>query len=972
MRYIRFIAAFIAIFAATSCFVDDFEHVEVPSESRDEITVVARVARFDDREVDTRGTKNEDEANVTCMAVAIFPIVDGAIGDCVFYDFREGSQLLFTIDRQEIKNGAYIYNVDKPYVMYVFANLPAMTEDACAKMTLDQMKAMAYSVENVDIPQKGFPMIGSLGDAIDTNDDKKGDTTITPEGDGKTFILKPGNALNPTLPLVNGEETDLLNVPMKALFSKVNFTIKVTPDQTVDTHLTPQFTLDSYTVNNVPASVDFAMGGKPRLNHSITDNVTSVVGPFENPMPLLNGTTIARGTQTINFTIYLPERFLTPTYQSHDGSMHGQDDYYNYPFPVVEGKYRAEDLDLRQRFKPELPKGQAATYVTINGTFRDHQQHEFIVSYDIYLGEDNYGNFDTERNCEYFHYITIRGILNSDEQLHEPGKEISIDHRVNVTRVEPIIVNLRRETQLDSHFEVRPLRIRKNPDYKGDLSNAKVKIEVVYDKTPDQKWVGLERSFGNGAKSGDAIYLNDGDLAADRKNSLGKRKYFTTDLTYNTLAGESQKDANGYSIKGGQSVIVPITEDDEAVWIYVDEAPIDEAADAMRKATIRISIAEDGTNYDTPIDYVIQQHQLFPVTHGDNTYLIEYVEEYLHNFDAEDSYGQTKQKGMPWGLDGVQLSNKYTSFDTDKAGTDWKSDYTSKYPLPYYDFYIGKHDDDNENSDEYTKDGGTLHNYAGQLFTEEIYKATKNDSDVNKKVNVLTMADQPKGAVEYCYNRNKRQSDGSVAEEDLVWYLPSADELEDFIIEGYSTFKEFQDNYYWTSQPAYIRNVFYYEYDRLIGSDDTYAFTIYEDNKEYARATKVVYDNGKYDYVPSGLDPIAYKADGTQVDNRAKRNEGNSTIFGYFYVMRYWKRDKWGGKDYGQDKRGIADAIKNGIDVTTGDYDEVFKDTKDEKRYYFHLGHLYNMVQKKDVNGKTETGYLLRTESHRVRCVRKQ
>lgn len=949
MRYIRFIVAFITIFAATSCFVDDFEHVEVPSEGRDEITVVARVARFDDREVDTRGTKNDAEANVTCMAVAIFPIVDGSIGNCVFYDFRMGNQLLFTIDRLEKKNGSYIYNVDKPYVMYVFANLPTMTEDACANMTLDQMKAMAYSVDGVKIPTDGFPMIGSLGD------------TITPEGDGKTFTLKPNSPTNPTLPLVNGDESDLLNVPMKALFSKVNFTIKVTPDQTVDTHLTPQFTLDNYTVNNVPASVDFAMGGGDRLNHSVIDNVTSVVGSFKNPMPLLNDIKVARGTQTINFTIYLPERFLTPTHQSHDGSKHGQPGYYDYPFPVVEGKYRAEDLDLRQRFKPLLPDGQAATYVTIKGTFRDHQQHEFNVSYDVYLGEDNYGNFDTERNCEYFHYVTIRGILNSDDQLDNPGNEISIDHRVNVTRVEsePIIVNLRRETQLDSHFEVRPLRIRKNPDYKGDLSKAKVKIEVVYDKETAQKWVGLERSFGNGVQSGSATYLVATDLADVRQNSLGKRKYFTTDLTYNTLAGESQKDANGYSTSGGQSVIVPITDDDEAVWIYVDEAPINEAADAMRKATIQISIAEDGTNYGAPIDYVIQQRQLFPVTNGDKTYLIEYVEEYLYNFDAEDSYGQT-QNGMPWGLDGVQLSKENKSFDTSIAGDDWVADYTNLYPLPYYDFYLKSQDA------SALKSGGVSHELAGQLFTERIYKATVDNDEDDKKVNVLTLADQARGAVEYCYNRNKRDANGNVVK--VEWYLPSADELEDFIVAAYSRFLEFQDHYYWTSQPAYIRNIFYYQYHEPggflgLGTNKTeYGFTIYEDNTNYARATKIVRKDGEFIPAQSGLEQIARKADGTQVDNRAYKNETNSEILGYFYMMRYWKRERNGTKTNGQDKTGIADAIKNGIDVTTGDYDEVFNNTRENKRYYVHLGHLDNIMQ---------DGYRPRTESNRVRCVRK-
>lgn len=842
MRYIRFIAAFIAFFAATSCYVDDMDHTVNSSAGRDEITVVGRVARFDDREVDTRGTKNDAEAKVTCMAVAIFPIENGEIGDCVFYDFREGNQLLFTINRQETKNGSYIYNTNSPYVMYVFANLPSMTEETCASMTLDQMKAMAYSVESgVGIPADGFPMVGSLGD------------TITPEGDGKTFILKPGSESNPTLPLVNGEETDLLNVPMKAMFSKVNFTIKVTPDQTVDIHLTPQFTLKSYSVHNVPASVDFAMGGGDRLGHSVTDDVTSVIGPFVDPMPLVNGTNIARGTQTINFTFYLPERYLTPTYQSHDGSKDGQDGYYNYPFPVVDGKYRAEDLDLRQRFKPLLPDGQAATYVTINGTFRDHQQHEFDVTYNIYLGDDNYGNFDTERNCEYYHYVTIRGILNSDNQVaYDPDKEmpVSIDHRVDVNRVEPIIINLRRETLLDSHFEVRPLRIRKNPEYTGDLSNAKVKVEVVYDKTPTQKWIGLERSFGNGGVQSDPLtYLVATDLAADRQNSLGKRKYFTYDLTYNTLAGESTKDANGYSITGGQSVIVPITNEDEAVWIYVDEALVDEAGDATRKATIRVSVAEDGTNYGTPIDYVIQQHQLFPVTYGDDptttaveghTYLIEYEEEYLHNFDAADSYGQTEYEGMEWGLLGVYISSEYPAYNNSGfigGIITYLANISTKY-----DFYLPR-------DASSAPSGVTTHSYAGYDFSNRIVKAAK--------IGVLNLASKPDSAVEYCYNRNKRNSDGSIST--VNWYLPAVDEIEEICKGGYSTFLDFQGKYYWSSQPAYKAYDLHYYY---VGSWSSAhkEDVIMQDNPDRARATKVSYSNGSFDNaLPSGI-PSGYRS----------------------------------------------------------------------------------------------------------------
>ena len=892
MRYIRFIAAFIAIFATTSCFVDDIEQVEVPSEGRDDVTVVARVARFDDREVDTRGTKNDAEANVTCMAVAIFPIVDDAngndtIGDCVFYDFRKGNQLLFTINRQEMKNGAYIYNVEKPYVMYVFANLPTMTKEMCANKSLDQMKAMAYSVESVKIPTDGFPMIGSLGD------------TITPEGDGKTFILKPGEPANPTLPLVNGEKSDLLNVPMKAMFAKVNFTIKVTPDQTVDTHLTPQFTLKSYSVNNVPASVDFAMGGGERLSHDVKDDVASVIGPFKDPMPLLNGTNIARGTQTINFTFYLPERYLTPTYQSHDGSKHNETGYYKYPFPVVGGKYRAEDLDLRQRFKPLLPDGQAATYVTINGTFRDHQQHEFNVTYDVYLGEDNYGNFDTERNCEYYHYINIRGILNSDDQVaYDPNKgemPVSIDHRVNVTRVEPIIINLRRETLLDSHFEVRPLRIRKNPAYTGDLSKAKVKVEVIYDKTPDQKWVGLERSFGNGGvQSTSATYLVATVLTTDRQNSLGKRKYFTTDLTTNTLAGESQIDANsGYSTTGGQSVIVPITEKDEAVWIYVDEALVAEAADATRKATIRVSVAEDGINYGAPIDYVMQQRQLFPVTYNNITYLIEYEEEYLHNFDADDSYGQTDFEGMQWGLPGVELSFDHQAISFNHVLAD---NFTSDRK-PFYDYYVSSHD---------SNASGTMHNRVGFDFCSEIIQVVNgqgnHDTDASNNIDVLHLGQNPKSAIEYCYNKNKRNANGQVATstsaDNVKWYLPAIDQIEDIVMseygdgqKTYTRFLDFQAKPYWSSQPSYIRHYAYYDGPLTSLFGDPVHGAYYSDDKDYARTTSVSYDNGVYTPTPSGVVANTYHSfwyhyeawifgeeDWTRYDGSYKRNGMTETI----------------------------------------------------------------------------------------------
>ena len=236
-------------------------------------------------------------------------------------------------------------------------------------------------------------------------------------------------------------------------------------------------------------------------------------------------------------------------------------------------------------------------------------------------------------------------------------------------------------------------------------------------------------------------------------------------------------------------------------------------------------------------------------------------------------------------------------------------------------------------------------------------------------MNYPTLGEPVDSAVEYCYSKNKRNSNGSV---DVQWYLPSADELEDFIVPAYASFEEFQDNYYWTSQPAYIRNVFYYEH-KWYGSwfseqEEIYAFTIYEDNTKYARATKIIRENGEYKFVSSGLNSKPT----TEVDNRTKNGKGDySNLNEYYYLMRYWKfneRAISNRKEYGQDKKNIENAVANGIDVTNGNYDEWFTETSTGKKYYVHLGHLYNMIQKTG----DEHGYRPRTESNRVRCVRKK
>lgn len=899
MKMFRYIALLAILVGTASCLQTN---IDTPVINRGgQIQVVGRVQSFSDRNVDTRAFKVGDEGNTASMCLAVFD----ASGICKDKQFINSGNPTFTLDKNNLKNWGARH-------LYIFANI-ANPSSLGNGDSLADFLALTSDVQGVDMPlyhneQEGtntrcFPMIG----VMEIND-------------------------------VDAIES-VIQIPLEALYAKVVVNILSKPDQKVDGIDYASFSLTKYEVHNVVENVDFLGGtisakGKNGGTHDTTP-VSTVVYTASNIT-----SDFAQADKQASFYFYIPERFCKAKKAADD---------FDYPFGKIADLDEDEARRYPQCYKPMLAGAEGtgnedndikATFVRFFGEYIDHQGHNWNVSYDIYVGNDNYSNFDIERNTQYNNYVTIKGISKSNDQGDKAS--ISIDHRVNIERVNPVVINLRRETLLDSHFEVRPLRIRKNANFKGqDLSNAKVRVEVVYKDDADKKWVGIERSFGMnnaGNKASDqSVYLQASDLPDGLKNSAGKRKYFTTGLTTTTLAGNTQID-------------LPVTDEDQIVWIYVDECT--DAGDDVRSASIRVTLSLDGENFpiEQSTDFVINQRKLFPVTYNGHTYHIEYHEEYLHNYDAEDEYGQTDFEGLPWGLNGKQLSNEHYSYNISLTpNVDW-ADYETKAPRPYYDFYLKSQDS------EALANGGVEHEFAGQEFTSEIY--TKS----NGEVKVLTMADQPSGAVEYCYNRNKRNSGGSVAAVD--WYLPSADELEEIIIAGYSRFEEFQDKYYWTSQPAYIRNLFYYEYQSSrFGGKTIQVPIVYDDNPNYARATKVVYSNGQNIPAPSGLDtaPTPY------VDNRVKNNKGNYTNRGHFYQMHqykhYYKSIVSGvTEEYGPDRTGVEAGVAAGIDVTNGDYDDWYNEI------YVHLGHLYNMIQKTEAG---EHGYHPRTKYNRVRCVRK-
>ncbi len=998
----------IASILFSSCLLEEFEFLgdnHQSLSSADGIHVIGAAQEFDAKKVTTRAEGDDMPADsyISEMTMFIFDknnnllqgytdrtitsLDDDGLPSGLTFDERDKCTSAINIKKAnptfliDTKNGM-IANMDdqSPDVIY-YDNLTNNDNDLSSCKIYIVANAWHVLEGNIDDIEK----LSDLEDIVLEIDG----TLSMPKADENHYRGFPmiGTHADQTFDLnkAGSNQGAVAKIPLKKLYSKVEFTIQVNADQVVST---PKFKIDKVEVFNVPnrARLGRAVdGGKPSYSDTNSDDYIVEMGEPDNPSDYYHDPFVIEdgfsrteiqhtsskklnpGSEyLIEFGFYMPEHKLTPNENR---------DTYNYPQNIPD--------DLKQYYKPKLvgterntdgtikKYDQLATFVRIHGEYTDHNGQIKGVRYDVYLGQNNTDDFTVKRNQLLTNKLVIAGLTNYHDAYADVEHNISIDHRVDV-EYKGFSLSMERTAILDSHFEVRPLDIELSP-------GSRMEITIPEDY---RSWIAMEDDAA--AKGGDPdVYVN----VSTTETRKGVRKYFTTDLVSDL---NDPNDGNGGTItiehNGEGSKVFRI-------WFYIDEnLNVYDKLDAA-SGIADSSDAESGENDDNPkyrncpvefkytgtdndnTDGVatisktaivnFQQWNLWRVwsVDGNRSYDIEHEEEYLNNYASDAQYGKT-QDGMPWGLDGVQLSNKHTSFDTDKAGTSWKNDYTSKYPLPYYDFYIAKHDDDNDSSDEYTKDGGTLHNYAGHEFTKEIAE------NPNSGVEYLTLVAPVKSAVEYCYNKNKRQPDGSIKKEDFVWYLPSADELEDFIVSAYSSFKEFQDNYYWTSQPAYIRNVFYYEhkwYSNWSKKEDIYAFTIYEDNTEYARATKVLYEDDEYKPAPSGLD----KTPTPPVDNRKKKGEENSDNLGYFYMMRYWKNDEtsiWnGGKDYGQDKRGIAEAIKNGIDVTNGDYDEFFNDTKDSKRYYVHLGHLYNMIQKTD---KGEHGYHKRTDYNRVRCVR--
>lgn len=186
MRYIHFIIAFVAFIVSTACTTSTVDDVVVnTSGANRQLQVVGRITQFSDCDVATRSKKDGDEPKVTSMGLALFPIDGNTIGDCVYYDYEEGSNIVFIVERGDDVFEQY---TDKQFAMYVFANMqgtvgfPTADDDGKGMSFADFTACAVSATTNVaDVPENGFPMVGSIGN-----------NTGSMDADGIEFILADG------------------------------------------------------------------------------------------------------------------------------------------------------------------------------------------------------------------------------------------------------------------------------------------------------------------------------------------------------------------------------------------------------------------------------------------------------------------------------------------------------------------------------------------------------------------------------------------------------------------------------------------------------------------------------------------------------------------------------------------------------------------------------------------------------------
>lgn len=862
-RYLKYIfIALASAILAVSC-LEELEPTPSLNGTDQVAVIVPRVKSFTNQYV-TKAAYGDAEQAINDLKVLIFD----NDGDLVHTQAVDPDSRSFTLNKSMLNSPEHKGKLTAATVV-MLANMNTSlgtlkkANGETNITSLDDLKSASFHIAEAktvltSVPSEGFPMIG-----------------------GKVVDLSPTSSTS---------SQDAVVVDLKILYAKINFEISVEPDgdnERVDPSNTQQmqFQLSGYSIYNVSkvTSLDIPdnagepvrdiFGNVPDEDDIADFDESTASSEYAYPATGNGAKVTLSKTATLNgpsipFTFYMaesrfnrsednaredligiyPEDWLTP---AEDEDVKGWTDLSAAQKKLPQNKLNGVKYGydhLIQQFKPKIveqasspsPGAGLATYVLLTGTYKDYRGTNWNVNYKVYLGKDNAQNFHVDRNSEYTNYISIKGIRHHQEGSYGEG-DVWIDHRVNVSvgsgQGADNCVTITRETLLDAHIEVRPLRVQ----WSGTTYD---RVNIYLPTDPETKqllnWIGIEKFTHDNCQDG-ATYCFVTDPSTNESYSIGKRKYFTTGLI-----NELQKMGGDLGVK---------TDEDgrkfldfyngHCAWIYFDE----NTSSTSRDAVIRLEFYKND-RMTAAEEYTIRQNGLQTIE-GTN-YIVESYEEYLHSYDSEDKYNLSTspvdytQQGLAWGFPDKSISKNIIVSATPiqdssipvLSALNWVAE--GEYFYDYFhssDVTSGSYYSYIRNGNNWTTTGyGT-----GLTFTDR--------AAANQGVTVMDMGTIPSSAYQYCLSKNKfKESVDGYHKLDIHWYLPDVYELQAVLQKSQNgtSYADFAtEASYWSSQPAIsgftIPNV------PIVGE-----VGIRDENETYARAVSVSKSQGKVEPVHFG------------------------------------------------------------------------------------------------------------------------
>lgn len=724
-------------------------------------------------------------------------------------------------------------------------------------------KAIVYAVANVrsttfQLGTDGRPEnIRNMSDLEELIYRPSEDASVQiPYGDGMPMAGRTLETINLTDPDgTSNENAEERTIELKALMARIDVNISLASDIT-DGEL-PSFRLMDWTVNNLPVGCRIKELVENEFTPTLGDDKGTVTIPSYSTSPIYNH------NGEISFSFYMLENVQekktdNPEWQEMGGS---------YPDSITDAQ--------KQRYKPYLADKDNATSIELHGFYTTYNNQTYEVRYTLYLGANHTDDFKVRRNHQYKNDITIKGITTQNSS----SGEYTLDARVEVdVENNDFYIAILRERNHDAHFCVTPMDVYM---FKEENSpKVVVRLDASADTPDGIPWLRMEKisaedmENGTVSASGFTAYSDGGShLATDTSWNAGngKRAFFTTDLVTKTLKNNTE---------------IEVTQSRDRIYFYLDENLSDtdnrtatvtldyyekdsEGNESLvRSRTLEITQVHflkvqvygrtevgTGTYRHNQNGYIISEDEynrldwrdkfsysqvMRSVSDLDNPYeeiggviYMEQYEEYLDHYDPLDTYDSEQlYPGLEWAKTGSGLDN--TELYQLCEEVSWFGP-IGEYEDPVHIYLDGL---------EYT-------GYA-------IWKSNQQLMDLNER---------PLSAFQYCHNKNKRNTQGYVpstyyddsysgildtyyygvlTENKGKYFLPGIRQMEDALTQYYSSFPEFQGNYYWSSAVA------------TASGGDT-------QNNSRARATKVNENGGYVESNENSFYPDGGNAPRTQV-----------------------------------------------------------------------------------------------------------